>query len=171
MPKIKSYRSPKTEVREEAIVGKGVFAREGIKKGEILFVKSGHIVHKKDALRYDKELGEYSLQIADDFFLCPTTDEEVEDTALFINHSCDPNICPDGQITFVALRDIKAGEELCYDYAMTTDYDYKLKCVCGSKTCRGTITGKDWQLRDLQEKYGNHFTYHILKKIKSRQSK
>lgn len=169
MTKVKSYKSPKTEVREESVAGKGLFAREDIKKGEILFVKSGHIVHKKDALRYDKELGEYSLQITGSLFLCPTTKGEVEDTAIFINHSCNPNVGPDGQITFVALRDIKAGEELCYDYAMTTDYNYKLECKCGDRSCRGVVTGKDWQRKDLQEKYGNHFTYHILKKIKSRQ--
>jgi len=171
MTKIKSYKSPKTEVREEAIAGKGLFARRDIKKGEILFVKSGHIVHKEDALKYDKKLGEYSLQITDNLFLCPTTKEEIKDTAIFINHSCNPNVGPDGQITFVALRDIKAGEELCYDYAMTTNYNYKLECKCDDKFCRGVVTGKDWQRKDLQEKYGNHFTHHILKKIKSNQKK
>jgi len=171
MTKIKSFRSSKTEVREGAVAGKGLFARENVKKGETLFAKSGHIVHKKDALKYDKELGEYSLQITEDLFLCPTTKGEVEDTAIFINHSCNPNVGPDGQITFVALRDIKAGEELCYDYAMTTDYNYRLKCKCGNRFCRRVVTGKDWQRKDLQEKYGDHFTYHILNKIRSRQGK
>ena len=166
MPQIKSYRSPKTEIRDSSIKGKGLFARESIRKGEVVFVKSGHIGSKGEALRYDRKLGEYSLQIADDIFLFPTTEEEVKSTAIFINHSCDPNVGPDGQIIFVALRDIKAGEELCYDYAMTTDYNYELKCECGSKQCRKVITGKDWQRKDLQEKYGNYFTHHILKKIK-----
>lgn len=166
MPKIKSYRSPKTEARGSGIEGKGLFATKEIKKGEVVFVKSGHIGNKEEALRYDRELGEYSLQVADDIFLFPTTKEEVEDTAIFINHSCGPNVGPDGQIVFVALRDIRIGEELCYDYAMTTDYDYELKCECGSKQCRKVITGKDWQRKDLQEKYGSHFTYHILKRIR-----
>ena len=122
-------------------------------------------------MKYDKELGEYSLQIAEDFFLCPTTKEEVEDISLFINHSCEPNVGPDGQITFITLRDIKVGEELCYDYAMTTDYDYKLDCHCGSKQCRRIIKGRDWQRKDLQKRYGNYFTHHILKKIKSKKGK
>jgi len=167
MAKIKSYRSSKVEVRESGIAGKGIYAKQDIKKGEIVFVKSGHIVNKKQALHYDKALGEYSLQIADDIFLCPTTKEEVEDTAIFVNHSCDPNVGPDGQITFVVLKDIKAGEELCYDYAMTTDYDYEMKCKCGSKYCRKVIRGRDWKRKDLQERYGRHFTFNILKKIRS----
>lgn len=165
MSQIKSYKSPKTEIKKGGIAGRGLFAKEDIQKGEVVFVKSGHIGSKHEALLYDKKLGEYSLQIADDIFLFPTTEEEVGDTAIFINHSCQPNVGPDGQIVFVAMRNIKSGEELCYDYAMTTDYDYELRCECGSKQCRKIIRGRDWQRKDLQEKYGDHFTYHILKKI------
>jgi len=167
MPKIKSYRSPKTEVRESLIRGKGLFAKKNIKKGEIVFIKSGHIVKGyKEMKRLEEKFGEYDLQITDDFYLCPKAKEEVKDIAIFINHSCEPNVGPDGQITFVALRNIKAGEELCYDYAMTTNRGYKLQCNCGSKNCRRIITGRDWKRKDLQKKYGNHFAYHILKKIK-----
>ena len=167
MVTIKSYRSPKTEIRESKIGGKGIFAKEDIKKGEVVFIKKGHIVNYEEAMKLDKELGEYSLQISDAFFLCPKTKEEIPYSAIFINHSCNPNVGPDGQIVFVALRDITAGEELCYDYAMTTSYDYKLECFCGSKNCRKTITGNDWKSKELQNKYRNHFTWHILKKIKS----
>lgn len=163
---IKSYRSPKTEVRESSIGGKGLFAKESIKQGEIVFIKSGQIVGLKEALEYDKLLGDYSIQITEDFFLCPTNQEEVENTTIFVNHSCDPNVCPDGQVSFVALRDIKVGEELAYDYAMTVAHPYSLACSCGSDDCRGTITGDDWKRKDLQEKYGNHFSWLILKKIK-----
>ena len=166
MQKIKSYKSPKTEIKESTIKGKGLFAKEDIKKGEIVFIKSGHIVGYEEMKKVEEELGEYCLQIDDDFYLCPRTKEEVEDTAIFINHSCEPNIGPDGQITFVALRDIKAGEELCYDYAMTTARNYKLGCNCGSKNCRKIITGNDWRSKELQDKYGKHFVYFILKKIK-----
>ena len=44
-----------------------------------------------------------------------------------------------------ALRNIKAGEELNYDYGLIIDerYTKKLKaeypCWCGAKTCRGTL--------------------------------
>ena len=88
-------------------------------------------------------------------------------TAIYINHSCDPNVGPNGQITFIALRDIKAREELCYDYAMTTAHPYELECNCKSEHCRRIITGNDWKLRKLQHRYANHFTSHILRKIRS----
>ncbi|MBI4174346.1 MAG: SET domain-containing protein-lysine N-methyltransferase [Candidatus Aenigmarchaeota archaeon] len=164
---IKSYRSPKTEVRNSKTEGRGLFAKEDIKKDEIVFIKSGHIVDLKEHENLEKKLGEYCLQISDNFFLCPKTKKEVKDTAIFINHSCNPNVGPNGQITFVAIRNIMSGEELCYDYAMTTAYKYKLRCNCGSKNCRKMITGNDWKLKALQGRYGNHFTYNILKKMKS----
>lgn len=59
----------------------------------------------------------------------------------YINHSCVPNafmqvICD--HILFIALRDIKAGEEITIDYESTLHSDEK-RCVCRTKTCRGTI--------------------------------
>ena len=164
---IKSWRSPKTEIRKSEKEGKGFFAKDDIKKGEIVFVKSGHILNWEKTKKFADKLGDYYLQIHDDFYLSPTTKDEVQNTAIFINHSCEPNVWPDGQVTFTALRDIKAGEELCYDYAMTTAHPYGLKCNCGNKGCRKIITGNDWKLKNLQEKYGNHFVWIILKKIKS----
>ena len=169
MKKLKSFRTTKSEVRSTSqIQGNGLFAKEDIKKGELIFIKTGHIVDYKTHIELEKKLGEYCLQITHDYYLCPTNTEEVKDIAIYINHSCNPNVGPDGQISFVALRNIKAGEELVHDYAMTTDYDYKLECECGNKNCRGIITGKDWRRKDLQEKYGKHFTYHILKKIEKK---
>lgn len=167
MSNIKSWKSLKTEVRKSEKQGKGLFAKENINEGELIFIKNGHIVNWEKAKKFANELGECYLQISDDFYLSPVTKEEVDDIAIFINHSCDPNVGPDGQITFVALKNIKSGEELCYDYAMTTPRPYKLECNCGSKNCRKIITGEDWKRKDLQEKYGNHFVWFILKKIKS----
>lgn len=166
MANIKSYRSPKVEVRGNAVEGRGIFAKEDIKNGEIVFIKAGHIVKKEKQRKLDKNLKQYCLQITDNFFLCPLKEKEILETAIFVNHSCDPNIAPDGQITFRAIKDIKAGQELYYDYAMTTDRDYKLNCECGASNCRDTITGKDWQKKELQEKYDNNFSNFILKKIR-----
>jgi SET domain-containing protein len=162
-----SYKSSKTEVKDSPIKGKGLFAKEDIVKGELLFIKSGYIVDLATAETLEAELGEYCLQITDNFFLCPTTPTEVEATAIYINHSCDPNVAPDGQISFVALRDVKAGEELCYDYAMTTARDYRMECHCGSQNCRKMITGEDWKSSELKAKYGNHFVDFILKRQKA----
>lgn len=39
------------------------------------------------------------------------------------------------------MRDIKVGEELCWDYAMTEDTFWSMKCQCGSPDCRKLIAG------------------------------
>ena len=86
---------------------------------------------------------------------------------IFSNHSCKPNIGVQGQIVFVALRRIVAGEELTHDWATTDNDDYALVCRCGAATCRETITGKDWQRKDLQEKYRGLFSWYLQQKIEA----
>jgi len=166
---MKTYTSPKTIVKRSAKEGKGFFATEKIYKDEVVAIKNGHIVNQKEALQLDEELGDFSLQISDDFFICPKTKNEIKDIVIYINHSCEPNIGIDGQINYVAIRDIEAGEELCLDYAMAMATNYELKCNCGTKNCRNKITGNDWKIKELQEKYGNYFSWFLLKKIKDNQ--
>ena len=161
----KTYISPKTIVKKSDKGGKGFFAKENILKGEILAIKDGHIVTSDKALELDKKIGDYSLQISDEFYICPGTKEEIEDVVIFINHSCDPNVGMDGQISYIAMRNIEAGEELCLDYAMALNNDYKLHCNCGSVDCRGWITGTDWKRAELQKRYDKYFSWFIYKKI------
>ncbi len=85
---------------------------------------------------------------------------------LYSNHSCDANLGLRGQIVFVAMREIAAGEELTHDWAMTDNDESMTKCSCGSPNCRGTITGKDWQRPDLQRKYGRYFSSYLLEKMR-----
>jgi hypothetical protein len=63
------------------------------------------------------------------------------------------------------MRDIAPGEELTHDWATTDDLDYVMECKCGSPNCRGTITGKDWMKKELQEKYKGWFCWFIQRKI------
>lgn len=165
MNRLKTYCSPKTIVKVSPKGGKGFFAIEDITKGEVVAIKNGHIVGTEEAIRLDKEIGDFSLQISDEFYICPKTKEEIEDIVIFINHSCNPNVGMDGQVSYVAMRDIKAGEELCLDYAMATTNEYKLECKCGSEHCRGVITGEDWKIKELQKRYDKYFSWFIYKKI------
>lgn len=165
MNQLKTYCSPKTIVKESFKEGKGFFAKENITKGEIVAIKNGHIVGKEEAYRLDNEMGDFSLQISDEFYICPKTKDEIKDIVIFINHSCNPNIGMDGQINYVAMRDIKKGEELCMDYAMAICGAYKLECKCRSDKCRGIITGEDWRNEDLQKRYDKYFSWFIYKKI------
>ena len=160
-----TYRSPKTEVRPSAIEGRGLFAKAPIARGEIVAIKGGYVLSAEDWQRLTPGLGPAEIQIADGFVMAPARADEREGAMLFTNHSCEPNIALQGQIVFVAMCDIAPGEELTHDWATTDDGDYTMECRCGRPSCRGTITGKDWMIPDLQEKYRGWFCWFIQRKI------
>ncbi len=81
----------------------------------------------------------------------------------YINHSCEPNCESDvkkGKIWIEALRDIKKGEELTYDYSFSFDVDIlkETPCFCGSKHCIGQIISRDewWKYKKYLEKIGEN---------------
>jgi SET domain-containing protein len=67
--------------------------------------------------------------------------------ARFLNHSCSPNAEAqdiDGRIWILALRDIKAGEEVTFNYNYDLD-DYKEHpCCCGAANCVGYILAEEF---------------------------
>jgi SET domain-containing protein len=161
-----SYRSPKTEVRESKIHGRGLFATARINTGEIVAVKGGHIVDRETLRReITPRLGPVEIQIDDNLFIAPVTEEERELSMLYSNHSCDANLGLRGEITFVAMRDVEPGKELTHDWATTDDDDYSLECRCGAPNCRKILTGKDWQRPELQKRYAGYFSEYLARKI------
>ena len=166
VPPIRCWRSPKVEVRGGALAGKGVFAVEPIAAREVVAVKAGHIVDRDEVVRLTAEIGDQSLQIDNDLYLSPRTAEEVEQTSIRMNHSCDANVGFRGQVIYMAMRDIAADEELCHDYAMDRTDAYRLACGCGTAVCRGTVTGGDWRLPELQARYEGFFVEYVAEKIR-----
>jgi hypothetical protein len=161
-----SHLSPKTEVRESKIHGRGLFATANIVKDEIVAVKGGYIVDRQTLrLEITPRLGPVEIQIDDNRFIAPVTKEEREGSMLYSNHSCDANLGMRGEITFVAMRDIRSGEELTHDWATTDDDDYSVECKCGAPNCRKTVTGKDWQRPELQERYAGYFSAYLARKL------
>jgi uncharacterized protein len=161
-----SYLSPKTEVRESKIHGRGLFATADIAKDEIVAVKGGHIVDRKTLRKkITPRLGPVEIQIDDDLFIAPVTGEERELSMLYSNHSCDANLGMRGEITFVAMRNIRAGEELTHDWATTDDDDYSVECKCRAQNCRKILTGKDWQRPELQKRYRGYFSAYLARKF------
>lgn len=160
-----TYFSPKVEKRSSPIDGRGLFAKAAIAKGEVVVVKGGYVLTREQRDRIGKELGPSEIQITEDLFIGPTTPEEREGGMMHLNHSCEPNLGLQGQVVFVALRDIAAGEELTIDYAMTDDEPYGMECRCRSPTCRKLITGFDWRKPELQEKYDGYFSWFIQRRI------
>jgi hypothetical protein len=115
-------------------------------------------------------VGDADLQVMDDLFLAPVSEAEFDAVMMFLNHSCEPNVGVQGQIVFVAMRDVAAGEELTIDYA-TIDHDTPpMTCRCGAAACRGVVTGRDWQRPELQQKYGRYFAWYLLEKMHAEQA-
>ena len=75
----------------------------------------------------------------------------------YMNHSCDGNIGFNDNGDFIALRDIKKGEELSYDYGLAeSNPRFKMACTCGSKKCRKLVTGNDWKNLKFRKTHLNY---------------
>ena len=160
-----SYISPKAAVRESPIHGRGLFAVEPIAAGEVVCVKGGYVFDRETLRSMPGWYRAAEIQVAEDLFIGPVEEGEREGSMVFSNHSCEPNVGVRGQVVFVAMRAIEAGEELTHDWATTDDDDYELECRCGAPGCRKLVTGQDWRRPDLQRKYRGYFSSYLADKI------
>jgi SET domain-containing protein len=138
------------QTRRSGVHGKGVFALVDIAEGETIIEYVGEIISWPEAQRrhpHDPSDPNHT------FYFHIDEDHVIDalyggNSSRWINHACDAN-CEaderDGRIFIKARRNIKAGEELNYDYGLIIDERYtpKLKaeypCWCGTKKCRGTL--------------------------------
>ncbi len=141
------------ELRSSAIHGQGVFALRRIHKGKRLIEYAGERITPGEAdLRYDDDAMDRPHT-----FLFTVDEHTVIDAAAggnearFINHSCDPNceaVDDDGRIFIEAIRNIRPGEELTYDYHLERKgrwrqgWAERYACRCGAPNCRGTLLVK-----------------------------
>ncbi len=136
--------------RRSGIHGRGVFALQPIRKGAKIIEYAGERISDKECeRRYPEYLDE------DNHTFIFELDKNVNidggsrgNSSRWINHSCAPNcetIEEDKKIFVVARRNIRAGEELTYDYNMdpgeplTPEVKRRWPCRCGAKNCRGTV--------------------------------
>lgn len=126
-------------IRSSDIHAAGCYTTSDIRKGTLIVEYTGP--------RISKERGDEIYENRQTTYLFGLRDgQEVIDghgVAMFINHSCDPN-CEtdeiDNRVWIIAIRNIKAGEELTYDYMLYDgDEDDPAPCYCGSRNCRGTM--------------------------------
>jgi uncharacterized protein len=161
-----SWFSTRVEKRSSVIQGRGLFATGDIEAGEIVAVKGGVIMDGATLLTVIDEISPAEIQIEDDLYIAPLRAGDVEACLLCLNHSCAPNVGVQGQITFVAMRDIAAGSELTIDYAMIDgDPRERMPCHCGAADCRGLVTGDDWRLTHLQRRYDGYFSKYLERRI------
>jgi SET domain-containing protein len=163
---VSSYISPKAaKGQPSGIAGRGLIAVAPVAKDEIVAIKGGHLVDTATLDALPERLRNSDVQVADGFHLVALDEAEYEPVMLFINHSCEPNVGFAGNIVLVAMRDVAAGEELTTDYALFDDADDPMTCSCGTPSCRHTISGRDWQLPELQRKYGSYFSTYLLRRF------
>jgi hypothetical protein len=130
-----SYISPKLEARPRKKKGGfGVFADLPVEQGELLVVWGGEVINAEELQRLPAITQRHSIQVEENLYLAPVAPAEPAD---FVNHCCNPNAGMSGQIALVAMREIKVGEEVCYDYAMSDGSPYdEFECACGTPDCR-----------------------------------
>jgi hypothetical protein len=159
-----SFLSPKCEVHPTPNRGgHTVVARAAIAKGELIVVWSGTLVSSEELNDMPPTVRRYSLQVEENQYLVSLSDCEPPD---YVNHCCDPNAGLSGQITLVAMREIAAGEEITYDYAMSDGSPYdEFSCSCGSPHCRGHVSGEDWRRPDLWRRYAGYFSPYLQRRI------
>ncbi len=149
--------APAVRVRNSTIHGRGVFATRAIKKGERVIEQKGTRITHAECDSLDSNSTESGHT-----FLFTLNDDYVIDTnrggnaARWINHGCTPNCeseyeeddlgrSHNDRIFINAVRNIKIGEELTYDYLITLDEDHTdemkkiWQCLCGAKHCTGTM--------------------------------
>jgi len=163
---VSSYITPKARKgAASAIEGRGLVAVAPIAAGEVVAIKGGHIITTATPASLPQHLQNSEIQIADGFHLAALEEAEYEPVMLFINHSCEPSVGFAGNTVLVAMRDIGPGEELTTDYALFDDHDEIMRCHCRTPSCRGTISGKDWQRPDLQHTYGTYFSSYLQRRF------
>jgi len=164
-----SWINKKCTLNQDKSKGLGIYAKSTINKNELVSIIGGYILNANEESKLSMDVKDYSLQISNEFVIGPQKSIDIE-YSCFFNHSCEPNIGVKGQIFLMAMKKIKKGEELTFDYAMTIAKmkgakKYKMDCLCGSKNCRKIITEDDWKNPVLQKKYKGYFQWYIQEKI------
>jgi hypothetical protein len=149
-------------MRASPVHGVGTFALDAIRAGERLIWVTGGIYYTLEdwqAGRVQLDPEQYNeSKIGDDLFVAAP-----KSLYYYVNHSCDPNMLND-----TAWRDIAAGEEITTDYAHGEANERVIleTCACGTALCRGRITGRDWMIPELRQRYRGYFSPYIERLIR-----
>lgn len=155
--------------------GIGVFAVRDLKKGTTI-AKADLLAEEKyyswdNFDKIDKESQEMIIDFCaqtEDGFYAPL-DINYISIPWHMNHCCNGNVGCDKHGNFVAVKNIKQNSELCYDYSLVTcNPRFKLICKCGSKKCRGVVTGNDWKDTKYRKKNLSYMSPEVKEYIKTK---
>jgi G:T/U-mismatch repair DNA glycosylase len=166
-PEPDCWLHPDVEVRPSPIAGKGLFARAPIPRGTVVSRVGGRLVSEEELRAL--------FAVPDHPYIDTVTVTDGTHLVLpprrpngYGNHSCDPNLWWVGPYELAARRDIATGEEVTNDYATSTGTaDFRMDCACGTGLCRGVVTGTDWRLPELRDRYGEHWTPALVARIRA----
>jgi SET domain-containing protein len=141
---MKTWLNPKIEVRPSPIEGQGLFAKEPIPKGEQL-TRNGEddyvVITDEEFWAFTKTAASYDAVALGKGKHRVSRVSRQQDPSNFGNHSCDPNADTNAE-GLVAIRDIKADEEITCDYALHSSQSWSMVCNCGAKHCRKIVRGR-----------------------------
>jgi len=130
--------------RKSSIHGTGGFARCGIPEQTRVIEYVGERIDKRESLRRCEQNNEYIFTLNEQYDL----DGNVEgNLARFLNHSCTPNCeaeVGDDQIWIVTSRDVRAGEELTFNYGFDLEDYQQYICHCRSPHCVGYMVAEEF---------------------------
>lgn len=146
----------KVEVFKTRKKGWGLQAASDIPAGSFIMEYVGEVVRSKE---FRSRVKSYNKQkIKHHYFMALRSDEIIDATVKgnitrFINHSCEPNcetqkwtVNGDLRIGFFTIRDLRAGEEVTFDYQFQRYGRKAQKCYCEAPSCRGYIGGNEQTL-------------------------
>jgi hypothetical protein len=139
-------------IKDSPIQGKGLFSEVDIKKGTVLFEIVGQrIRHPYDPALSSQNPNWIGVGHEEWLMLGPG------DIAIYLNHSCNPNVMINDKLELITMTPVKAKEELLLDYS-TTELDpfWKMECNCGATECRKILRSFQFLPYDLQKKYGKY---------------
>ena len=131
--------APGLEVSPSPIDGLGCFATAFFPKGRKIAEYTGERISRGEVARRVRTRRKLRICAVNQYWSLDGS--RGGNGTHYINHSCDPNSYMKityGHILFMALRDIRPGEEITCDYISTYHSDRK-RCRCGAASCRGTI--------------------------------
>ncbi len=141
------------EVRGSKIHGRGVYATTFIAKGDKIIEYVGEIIDNSQSDERGNRQHEHAIETGDAAVYIFTLSKNYDldgnvpwNTARLINHSCDPNceaFIEDERIFIHAMRDIRPGEDLSFDYGVDIDCFEEHPCRCGKPKCVGYIVSQE----------------------------
>jgi len=128
-------------------VGLGVFASRDLMPGEIILAIEGPIIDFAETKRRGPREC-MAIQIGPDRYI------DTQPPGVLVNHSCEPNAGIRENRYLTALRKIRRGQEIRYDYSTTMEeHSFTMQCLCGAPSCREWVRDFSTLPRPLRERY------------------